>query len=163
MLWCQPRHAGAAPLGMMLEVPGLGWRRRQADLAMSSCWSSVSPRLELLYLPRLINLAIRANMYTFEPLVGSRSSAIPRGPPTLPATTATPDTPRSITGAGVGVACHAMIAGSPATRCGSQCSLALGVLRLACRPSRTASAEAGSVRWSILLRRVGRPQPRRPR
>jgi hypothetical protein len=65
-------------------------------------------------------------MYTFEPLVGSRSSAIRRGRPTLPATTATPDTTRSITGAGVGVACHAMIAGSPATRCGSQCSLALG-------------------------------------
>jgi hypothetical protein len=32
--------------------------------------------------------------------------------------------------AGVGVACHAMIAGSPATSCGSQCSLALGHLRL---------------------------------
>jgi hypothetical protein len=29
--------------------------------------------------------------------------------------------------AGVGVACHAMIAGSPATSCGSQCSLALGL------------------------------------
>jgi hypothetical protein len=38
---------------------------------------------------------------------------------TLPARTATPDTPRSMTGAGVGVACHAMIAGS-------QCSLAVG-------------------------------------
>jgi hypothetical protein len=29
--------------------------------------------------------------------------------------------------AGVGVACHAMIAGSPATRGDSQCSLALGL------------------------------------
>jgi hypothetical protein len=56
---------------MMLEVLGLGWRRRQAGLAMYSCWSSVSPRLAVLYLLALINVAIRGYTYTFAPLIGT--------------------------------------------------------------------------------------------
>jgi hypothetical protein len=44
---------------MMLEVLGLGWRCRQAGLAMYSCWSSVSPQLAVQYLLALINVAIR--------------------------------------------------------------------------------------------------------